>query len=239
METINDVNHSVSPIEQNVSELKNIVIELQNEISKLKIQKLSEELKLPLEVIEHSGEIKPPRRTKRGNGFVPLLESEIREAQEKTQTASDASKYLKVSYLTYRKYAKLYGVWKTNRNYRKDGYTVNAEKGKYPISRILNGEFPDYPVYRLKDKLIQSGIKKAECENCGFKERRITDEKLPLILNFLDGNHKNHKLDNIKLFCYNCTFICGTGYIRKGKKYHVLDDPDRVQGADEYIPKRF
>ncbi len=233
---LSSVNNSV---EKNVSELKSIVVNLQEELNRLKVQKLSEELQLSPQDIENSKEIKPVKRTKRGHGATPLLESEIREAQEKTITAADAARYLRVNYYTYRKYAKLYGLWKTNIHYKKEGKVIDPEKGKYPISKLLNGEFPDYPVYRLKDKLIQSGIKKAECEQCGFNERRITDGKIPLLLNFLDGNPKNHKFENIKLLCYNCTFTSGTGYIRKGKKYHVLDDPDRVQGANEYIPSRF
>lgn len=227
------------PVEQNVAALKSLMVGMQEEINKLKTQQLSKELQIPIEAIENSGEIKPARRTKRGQGAIPILESEIREAQEKTQTASAAAKYLRINYYTYRKYAKLYGLWKTNIHYKKEGIIIDVEKGKYPLTRLLNGEFPDYPIYRLKDKLIQGGVKKPECEQCGFKERRITDGKIPLILNFEDNNQKNHKLENIRLLCYNCSFISGKGYIRRGHKYHVLDDPDRVQGADEYIPKRF
>jgi hypothetical protein len=225
--------------EQNIASLKSQLMELKEELQKIKVQKLSEELQLSADIILNSDEIKPIHRTKRGCGFTPLLESEIREAQEKTITASGAARYLRVNYYTYKKYAQLFGIWKTNVHYKKEGRIIDPEKGKYPISKLLTGEFPNYPVYRLKDKLIQSGIKKPECEQCGFKERRITDGKIPLILNFEDENPKNHKLENIRLLCYNCSFICGKGYIRKGHKYHVLHDPDRVQGADEYIPKRF
>jgi hypothetical protein len=226
-------------VEQNVAALKSEVIELKEILKNLQEQKLSQELQLPIEIIQNSEEVKSVKRTKRGMGAIPLLESEIREAQDKTQTAADAARYLRVNYYTYRKYAKLYGVWKTNVHYKKEGIILDPEKGKYPLSKLISGEFPEYPIYRLKDKLIQGGVKKAECEQCGFKERRITDGKMPLILNFEDNNPKNHKIENVRLLCYNCSFISGKGYIRRGHKYHVLDDPDRVQGANEYIPKRF
>ncbi len=225
--------------EKNISALKNELQELKELVRSIQTNQLSKDLQLPIEVIENSGEVKPVRRTKRGSAAIPLLESELREAQSKTITAADAARYLKVCYYTYRKYALLYGIWKTNIHYKKEGKIMNPEKGKYPLSRILSGEFPNYPVYRLKDKLIQSGYKKAECEQCGYNERRITDGKMPLILNFEDGNFKNHKEENIKLLCYNCTFCSGKGYIRRGLKYHAFHDPDRAQGADEYIPKRF
>lgn len=229
----------LNPSEKNISSLKSELMELKELVKSIQTQQLAKELQLPEEVIRNSGEIKPTRRTKRGVGSIPLLESEIREAQEKTITAADAARYLRVHYLTYRKYATLYGLWKTNIYYKRNGRVVDAEKGKYPISKILNGEFPDYPVYRLKDKLINGGIRKPECEQCGYNERRITDQKMPLLVNFEDGNPRNHRSENIKILCYNCTFCSGTGYIRRGKKYHVLDDPDRVQDADEYIPNRF
>jgi hypothetical protein len=236
---MNETSGSINNVEQNVSALKSELIELKKLVNKLQTKQLSEELQISENLIESSGEIKTVRRTKRGRGAISILESEIREAQSKTQTAADAARYLRINYYTYRKYAKLYGLWKTNVHYKKEGIIINPEKGKYPLSKLILGEFPDYPIYRLKDKLIQGGIKKAECEQCGWNERRITDGKLPLLLNFEDGNQKNHKIENIRLLCYNCSFCSGKGYIRRGHKYDILDDPDRVQGANEYIPKRF
>jgi hypothetical protein len=219
--------------------LKNEMLEMKETIRKLQIGNLAQELQLSPRIIENSNVIPDVKRMKRGIGCIPLLESEIRDAQSKRITAADAARYLKVSYPTYKKYAMLYGIWKTNVNYKKEGIILDPEKGRYPLSKILDGQFPNYPIYRLKDKLVQSGTKLPECEQCGYSERRITDGKLPLILNFEDGNHKNHKLENVKLFCYNCTFCSGKGYIRRGKKYHVMDDPDRAQDAKYDVQKRF
>ena len=58
-----------------------------------------------------------------------------------------------------------------------------------------------------------NSIKKSECEQCGFSERRITDYKIPLLLNFKDGNKCNYLLDNVNLLCYNCYFLLGGGSI--------------------------
>ena len=115
---------------------------------------------------------------------------------------------------------------------------VNPYKGKYPINKILNNQFPDFPIHRLKDKLVRSGIKKSECEQCGFSERRITDGKIPLLLNFEDGNRHNHQLENLKILCYNCTFVSGRGYIKRGT-VHFNMDPDILQGAKFPIKARF
>ena len=46
-----------------------------------------------------------------------------------------------------------------------------------------------------------------KCASCGFEERRITDYRVPLKIDFLDGDTTNHKLDNIQMLCYNCYFL--------------------------------
>jgi hypothetical protein len=137
-------------VEQNVAALKSEVTELKEILKNLQEQKLAQELQLPIELIQNSEEVKSVKRTKRGLGAIPLLESEIREAQDKTQTAADAARYLRVNYYTYRKYAKLYGVWKTNVHYKKEGIILDPEKGKYPLSKLISGEFPEYPIYQRK-----------------------------------------------------------------------------------------
>lgn len=183
----------------------------------------------------------PKRKEKNGIARV-LLESEIKEAREKSRSARECAKRLGVSYTTYKKYARMYGVHivcdPKVRKTKDLNSTIDPHKGKYPLSRILAGKHPNFPVHRLKDKLIRSGTKKAECEQCGYGERRITDGKIPLLLNFEDGDKTNHKIENLKILCYNCTFCSGRGYIRRGT-IHFSMDPDVIQGAKKPIRARF
>lgn len=217
------------------------VEELKQQVFELKTQKVIDELQLPMDVLKESGLMpEKPIRVMRGKGWRPLLESEILEAQQHCSNAMDCSRYLGVDYRTYKKYAKRYGVFKINpwgKGSKKNRWA--PDKGKYPLNQLLDGKFPDYPVYRLKDLLVRSGTKKAECEQCGYCERRITDNKMPLLLNFEDGNSKNHKLENIRLLCYNCTFVSGKGYIRRGATKNHFNDPDKIQGAAKKIESRF
>ena len=60
---------------------------------------------------------------------------------------------------------------------------------------------------KIKIRGIAEGYLKDECYNCGFNERRVTDFKIPLLLNFKDGNKCNYLLDNVNLLCYNCYFL--------------------------------
>jgi len=192
---------------------------------------------------EFSNELYPKRDLK-GKKRKPLTQSEIEEALEKSESARKAAKRLGVTYATFKKYARIYGVHKTpgwpikkkDPSEKKTRGPINPHKGKYPIEDIIQGKWPDFPVHRLKDKLIRSGIKKAECEQCGFSERRITDGKIPLLLNFEDGNNKNHLLDNMRLLCYNCTFTSGKGYINRGPNNF---DPDILQDSKTILKQRF
>ena len=46
-----------------------------------------------------------------------------------------------------------------------------------------------------------------KCNCCGFEERRVTDHKVPLVLDFIDGNRRNHKHENLRMLCFNCSFL--------------------------------
>jgi transcriptional regulator with XRE-family HTH domain len=60
------------------------------------------------------------KRMKRGIGAKPLLESEIRDAQSKSISAFAAARTLGISYNTYKKYAKRYGIFENLKKSRKN-----------------------------------------------------------------------------------------------------------------------
>lgn len=205
--------------------------ELSQKVHSLEKDKLLKEL--PLEAVKELGLHDPPPLTRRGRGYRPILAHEIIEAKKELEikfpngfNESMVARHMRINYFTYKKYARIYGVWKPSPNIRGKKNICDPERGKYPLSEILDGKHPDYSIFRIKQKLIGGGIKKEECERCGWKERSVLNGKVPLLMNFMDDNHKNHKLENMKLYCPNCTLVCGRGYFRSGKKYL---DPDWVQ----------
>jgi len=136
----------------------------------------------------------------------PLMESEIKAAQDESVSAADAARKLSVSYNTYKKYAKLYGIMERCKCTDATGRPKvhNPYKGKYPLEEILMGMHPSYPPHKLRKKLFGAKLKIEECEICGYSEKRITDGKVPLILAFKDGERSNHILENLEIVCYNC-----------------------------------
>jgi len=244
METPITASQVVAIPTQNESKVLDIVVrelqEIKKKVADLENKTVLEELQLPEEDLKSMGIIKDARRIRKGRGARPLLESEIKEAQEHCNNATACAKYLGVGYNCYKRWAKEYNMFKTNPWGKGDKKHYWApDKGKYPLNQILEGKFPNYPIYRLKDLLIRSGTKKTECDRCHFNEHRITDQKMPLLINFKDGNEHNHLLENIEILCYNCMFLTGRGYIRRGKVEFNFLDPDRIQGSSRKIEARF
>lgn len=162
------------------------------------------------------------RETKRGLGAKPILESEIREIQKVARSASEAARLLGVSYNTYKKYAQQYGIFDEVKNQAGIGIRKgNSIHSSYaPIEDILSGKHPTYPIWKLKKRLLLSGYMEEKCNNCGFEERRITDHRVPLVLDFLDGNRQNHEYDNLQMLCLNCAFLIRGNLTGPRKEYY-------------------
>jgi hypothetical protein len=174
------------------------------------------------------------RTTKRGMGARPLMESQIKAAQEKCRSAFETARLLGVSYNTYKKYAKMYGVFEDLKN----PYGIGIEKAKkiknkkYHIDDIIDGKHLHYPIHKFKNKLFDSGYIPKVCGSCGFSEERVTDGKMPLLIDFVDGDLNNRKLDNIRPLCYNCFFLLVGD--RNAKKWYA-ENGGQITEAEEKL----
>ena len=207
------------------------MMEMKEKLHELETKKVLDETQLPPELLAQNGLLPPrPKHYKRGRGFRPILQSEIEEAKTHSPFAAQQAKWLGVHLSTYKKYAKLYGIYEPKPNEKGKRNIFDPNKGKYPLKEILAGKYPDISDWTVKDKLIRSGTFPARCNICGYDKRRIVDQKICLLVDHKDGNRKNFNVENLQLLCLNCTFECGRGYIRRGN--HMFD-PDWMQGADK------
>ena len=134
-----------------------------------------------------------------------------------THGVKHLSRRLSVSYPHLKKYMKLYtneeGVtlMEVHKNKSMKGIPnyANRKSKEIPLDKIIDGTVPaeNYEPNQLKDLMIHNGHVMEKCNSCGYKERRIQDYKMPLLLNFKDGNKKNYSLGNVNLLCYNCYFL--------------------------------
>jgi len=162
----------------------------------------------------------------------PLLQAEVELAISKSQSAKAASRFLGVSYNTFKKYATMYTnsvgetLFDSCKNPTGKGikHIVDYDK-KYPLDDILVGKYPQYKDWRLKDRLIRMGYLEESCSNCGYCEKRITDAKAPLILEYTDENISNRILENLYLLCYNCHFQLIGSLNWKGWRQNIWYEP--------------
>ena len=76
---------------------------------------------------------------------------------------------------------------------------------------------------KIKARGVAEGYLKEQCYHCGFAERRVTDYKTPLLLNFKDGNRNNYLTDNLELLCYNDYFLLVADPLTPDQVRHIED----------------
>tara|TARA_R110000822_G_scaffold2191_1_gene10668 strand:+ start:1867 stop:2496 length:630 start_codon:yes stop_codon:yes gene_type:complete len=174
----------------------------------------------------------------------PLGKEMIVAAMGKTKSNMAAARYLNVSYIHYKKWAKLYdsdthdSLFDQHKNQSGIGIPKFLRAGgKEPaLLDIIEGRAnaSSFTPAKIKYRLITEGYLEEKCTNCGFQERRVLDYKMPLLLNFKDNNKKNYKLDNVELLCYNHYFLT-VGDIFTDKQVEGIEDHKPVnQGKVEW-----
>ena len=125
---------------------------------------------------------------------------------------AEAAAILNLHFNSFKKRANELGCYKPNQ----PGRGLNKMSPKVSLDEIIiKGNVPHYQTYKLKRRLIEEGIKKNVCENCGCLD--WLGKPINFELHHVDGNRQNHKLNNLKLLCPNCHSQTDT-YRAKNKK---------------------
>ena len=168
----------------------------------------------------------------------PLSKEQIQAAQAKTKSNMAAARYLHVSYQHYKKWAKLYKLFDSHKNQCGKGIPkfLRGPKKMPHMLEIIEGRIAasSFDPNKLKYALIEQGYLSEECSVCGFKERRVLDYKMPLLLHFKDNNSNNYGLDNIQLLCYNHYFLT-VGDIFNDKDVKQIESKREHFGTTEKI----
>tara|TARA_R100000005_G_C4943147_1_gene166807 strand:- start:27 stop:644 length:618 start_codon:yes stop_codon:yes gene_type:complete len=158
----------------------------------------------------------------------------IEASIKSTQSMSQAAIYMGVSLNTFKKYAKLHGLWNplpSSKGIRK------SHNGNFThdIGMILEGKNPNpYRDQTLLNKAIQEGYIAPCCSNCNQEFHDYNMRKHPpLMLDFLDKNPQNTQIHNLRALCFNCVY--SLYYTLKGWYRHR--DTAIYQALDEINPK--
>ena len=148
-----------------------------------------------------------------------ITKNMILTAQDNTKSNMEAARWLEVSYNTYKKWAKYYGVFEQHLNQSGRGVKKGWAAPKIKMEDIFDGKAkPNYSLSTLKKRLVDEGYFQEECSVCGWNESRITDEKICLTLDFVDSDSMNKSYDNMRLLCSNCYFT-NVGNFKNSKQF--------------------
>lgn len=75
-------------------------------------------------------------------------------------------------------------------------------KPRIPITEVLVKN-SNYQSYKLKRRLLNLGIKKQQCEECGWS-KIASDGRIPLELHHKNGDSRDNTLENLEILCPNC-----------------------------------
>jgi hypothetical protein len=165
---------------------------------------------------------------------------DILRAMRFTKSNRAAARYLGCSYQHYKPYAKLFHVDELDFN-SPTLFDIHKNQSGKGIPKFLPNKKRDpnvklifetgtgwesFTPEKIKSKGIKEGYLKEECYSCGFCERRVTDYKIPLLLNFKDGNRNNYLIDNLELLCYNDYFLLVADPLTPDQVRHIEDNTE-------------
>ena len=123
-----------------------------------------------------------------------ITDEEILQKYNEGKTLHQASAELKMSVVT---------IWRRAKKLNISWSDIKRESNsKIPLEDILEGKYPEYQTFKLKNRLIQSGVKENRCEICGIKD--WNGKPLNMQLDHIDGIPSNHTLSNLRMVCPNC-----------------------------------
>jgi hypothetical protein len=147
-----------------------------------------------------------------------LTEAQLREAMANTRSNKEAARWLGITDITYKKYSKNTfdeatgkSLFELHKNQSGKGMPKNWAGGvwKKDLDDMLveNQPINSKKIARLKESLMKDGRLGYQCCACKFAEKRLSDLKVPLLLNFKNGKRSDWRIENLQWLCYNCYFL--------------------------------
>ena len=130
---------------------------------------------------------------------IKIDENEFIKICNESESMSKACAKLNLHFNTFKRIAISLGCYKPN----KSGKNISKTNGREILLQdILDGKYPHYQTFKLKNKLYLSGLKNKQCECCGITS--WNGKEINFELHHIDGNRFNHSLENLQILCTNC-----------------------------------
>jgi hypothetical protein len=173
-------------------------------------------------------------------------EEDVRKAMANTTSNMKAAQYLEISLPTYKKYASMYRDGETGKTLYEIhqnqsmknvvGRTWISGKKRINWDNILREGQKCTPerLQKLSAALLSNNKLEHKCYRCNFEEKRLEDSKIPILMNFKNGNKSDWRIQNIEMVCYNCSFLYCLDFYDNSVIYKVQNIPlNADQGKKE------
>lgn len=128
-----------------------------------------------------------------------VTEDEFRRICAESSSMAKAAATLGLHFNSFKKRALELGCYIPNQS----GLGMQKVKPeKIPLDEILLGNHPSFQTNKLKRRLLKEKVLENRCWECGIFEWNGTI--LILELDHIDGNSRNHRIENLRLLCPNC-----------------------------------
>lgn len=124
----------------------------------------------------------------------PEIRSVLVKSLEGAGSMTEAAKRSGMGYLSFRKYAKEFDLWKPSPS---SFHRSNPDRIWDYLNGAIYGQF-----HGIKARLLKLGIKENKCEKCSLKE--WLNKPLTCELDHIDGDTRNNRLSNLRMLCPNC-----------------------------------
>ena len=196
------------------------------------LRKWAERWRIPTERLPDYQSMKP--RACRFN------EAELREAIQASDSWAGALRYLKYrsrggNWKTLKKYAEIWGIDSSHFDSRAASLRGIRRRKKQQLADLLV-KGSTIASSKLKDRLLEEGIKDRACELCGQGEI-WRGKRMALILDHINGEPDDNRLENLRIACPNCAATFETHCGRKNRR-PPPDPRSCVLCGVDYEPKR-
>jgi hypothetical protein len=122
----------------------------------------------------------------------------IRNVCLTSKSMAEAARKLNIHINTFRRLNRKYNLIETNQ----PGKGIKRKVKSTDLYEIINGLHPNYGTYKLKLRLFKERIKENKCEICDISE--WCNMELKCELDHINGDSRDHRLENLRILCPNC-----------------------------------
>lgn len=133
---------------------------------------------------------------------IKVSDEDIVNAAKWSDCATTAAASLNLQFKTYKAHALRLGVYTTNQGSKGRCKPKSDGFGKIPLFEIFQGLHPQYQTNKLRIRLFEENVKKKKCEECGITN--WNNKPVSFECDHVNGNSKDHRLENLKILCPNC-----------------------------------